>query len=352
MLKKRKKINFFVVILLLMSAVACRKDKPQPCSEPNGIECLDFKELETFQGITFFSHERFQFQSPCFNPNNPNEFVYNYKDFELDEFQLVKFNISTGIKTILANNVKIISQPKWSRKGWIAFDNVFEQNYQLWIVKDNGDSLTQKSVSGGNISPAWDSEGENLFWLHSPNKPPSYPYYFFKQGVSNTITDTLMRDGDINQGSAVFNEISSQNILLTNTIINNEIHFAYAPLSSMSFTSIFNNSSQFKTDLIRGVAWSSNSQIAYFTFYNNSDMDGLYKLNINSGSFTKLINFCHSKRYNSISCSSNGTEIVGERIVSYTIKDSDGNFTGQIVENSEIFMIDLVTLKETKINLE
>jgi hypothetical protein len=51
MLKKRKKINFFLVILLLMSAVACRKDKPQPCFEPNGIECLDFKELSELASV-------------------------------------------------------------------------------------------------------------------------------------------------------------------------------------------------------------------------------------------------------------------------------------------------------------
>lgn len=346
------KIHFSVIILLLMSVLACQKDKPTPCFETNDANCLDFEDLETYQGITTFVKERFQYQTPSYNPNNPNEFVYNYKDLELNEFQLVKFNITTGIKTILANNVKIISQPKWSRKGWIAFDNVFNQNYQLWIVKDNGDSLIQKSVTGGNIFPAWDSAGDNLYWQNSPHSPPAYPYYFFKQGIYSSITDTVMRDGDVNQGYAGYNEISRQNILLTNTLINNEIHFAYAPLSLLSFTSIFNNLSQFNTGFMRGVSWSDNSQIAYFSFYNNNETDGLYKLNISSGSYTRLIDFCHSKRYNSISCSSNGTEIIGERIESYLKKNSEGNITGQIVEKSCIYVINLETLTETKINLE
>jgi len=339
-------ISFTLSIAVGM--ISCRKDKVVPA--PSGVDnCTNFENLPS---LTFFTKGRFQYQTPYFNPNNLNEFVFNYKDFELEEYELVKYNIQTGVKTIIAENVNIISQPKWSRKGWVAVDNVYNQNYQLWIVKDNGDSLIQKSISGGNIFPSWDSTGEYLYWQYSPNIPPAFPYYFFKQGLYSSFTDTIMRDCDINHGYAGYSDISIDNILLTNTSINNEIHFAYAPLSSLSFTSIFNNLSKFNTDFMRGVSWSNNSQIGYFTFFNNSSSDGLYKININSGTCTKLLDFCNSKRYQSISCSSDGKKLLGERVDSYLVKDGSGNPTGQIVENSSIYIIDLETLKETKINLD
>ena len=75
-------------------------------------------------------------------------------------------------------------------------------------------------------------------------------------------------------------------------------------------------------------------------------------MNINNGSYTKLISFCDSKRYKSISCSPDGLKLIGERIDSYLKKDLNGNPTGQIIEKSSIYLIDLQTLKETKINLE
>ncbi len=128
-----------MILSMVLGMTSCLKDKV--ISTPSGEgDCYSFGVLPS---LTYFSNERFQYQAPYFNPNNVNEFVYNYKDFELDEYKLMKYNIQTGEKTVLANNVKIISQPKWSRKGWIAFDNVFNQNYQIWIIKDNGDSLKQ-----------------------------------------------------------------------------------------------------------------------------------------------------------------------------------------------------------------
>ena len=62
--------------------------------------------------------------------------------------------------------------------------------------------------------------------------------------------------------------------------------------------------------------------------------------------------FCDSKRYTKISCSPDGTRLIGERIDSYLEKNSNGSPTGKIIENSNIYLIDLQTLKETKINLE
>lgn len=338
------KTTSLLFIILLTGVMACRKDKPLP-SPVNNSECINLDWGNLTIGRTWFSKERYQYQTPYFNPNNANEFIYNYKDYELNEFKLMKYNIQTGIKTELASNIKIISQPKWSRKGWIAFDNVYSPNYQLWIIKDNGDSLMQFTTNKYNLFPTWDATGDNLYWQYSPVL--GYPYYFYKKGLYSSVIDTILRNGDANNGYAGYSEVSINNILLTNTYINNQSHLAFSNLSQISFTSLFNVNQAF-SDYIRSSTWSNNSQTAYFTVYN----DGLYQLDINSGNYTKLMGFCDSKRYTKISCSPDGAKLIGERIDSYLMKDSEEKPTGEIVENSRIFLIDLQTLEETEINLE
>lgn len=329
------------MLSMVLGMISCRKDKVIPTPSGEG-ECYSFGELPP---LNFFSNERFQYQTPFFNPNNDDEFVYNYKDFELDEYKLIKYNIQTGIKTILVENVKIISQPKWSGKGWVAFDNVFNQNYQISIVKDNGDSISQFTSSTYNLFPVWNSIGDNLFWQHTPVL--GVPYYFLKQGLYEQTSDTVLFPNGLNNGFATFNDVSMDNQLISKTGIGNQNHIGFTNLDSPNFVSLINLDNSNLVGL-EGLCWSNNSQTAYFTIYKN----GLYKLNVNNGSYTKLISFCDSKRYKSISCSSDGKKLIGERIDSFLVKDEEGNPTGQIMENSSIYIIDLETLKETKITLE
>jgi len=309
--------------------------------QPNvNCVCLDFPD-EPAPAISWFSSERFQYKAPCFNPNNKNEFVYNYFDFELNDYKLMKYNLVTKEKTELSNDARIISQPKWSNAGWVAFDNVLD--YQIWIVKDNGDSLTQITHSTSNLFPVWETSGADLIWQHSPVL--GIPYYLLRQSVRETLIDTLMRDGDGNLGYAGYSDVSVDNLLLTNTFIENESHLAYSSVENISFTSVFNIHEAFSTDFIRGLTWSNNSQEAYFLF------DGLYKLEVNSGSFNKILDFCATKSYSKVSCSPDGTHLLGERIDRHRVYDADGNFTGQTVENSSIYQIDLATMVETKVEL-
>jgi hypothetical protein len=331
------------IFLMLIGLVSCCKDKISS-STSDEMECSEFQNLPS---IIFFSNDRIQFQTPYFNPNNSSEFIFNYRDYSLNEYKLIKFNIQTGIQTELANNVKIISQPKWSRKGWIAFDNVYNANYQIWVVKENGDSLNQMSIDGGNVFPVWDSSGENLFWQHSPYSPTGHPFYLFKQGLYNLFPDTILTTNNVNSGYSGYNDISIDNQLISKTYIGNKNHIGYAEINNLSFTSLIDLE---ESNLIglTGLCWSNNSQLAYFTV----SKFGLFKLNIKNGNYFKLISFCDSKRYKCISCSSDGSKLIGERITSYVVKDSKGKPTGQIIENSCIYLIDLQTLKETKINLD
>lgn len=339
---KTYKLVFF--ILLFTGLLACRKDKPIPSPVSNNSECSVFDWGNQTVAMTWFTNERFQYQTPYFNPKNTNEFVYNYKDYELNEYKLMKYNLQTGVKTELANNVKIISQTKWSRKGWIAFDNVYNQNYQLWIVKENGDSLRQLTNSIYNLFPAWDSTGFNLYWQYSPVL--GHPYYFLKKDLNSSTVDTVLRNGDANNGYVSLAEFSNSNKLIAKTHILNKNSIGLST-ASFNFSNLIDLDTEFLNKLT-GLTWSSDNETTYFTIHHN----GLYNLNTYNSNYIKLMDFCDTKRYKSISCSPDGEKLIGERVDSYLAKDNKGNPTGQIVENSSIYIIDLETLEETKINLE
>ena len=334
-------VRYRLVVLAVMAIGfgSCKKDA---MLQPNGSSgCADFPD-EPVPVISWFTNERFQWKAPFFNPNNKDEFVYNYFDFELQEFKLMKYNLGTKGKTELSNNARIISQPKWSNAGWIAYDNVLD--YQLWVVKDNGDSLTQLTQSTHNLFPVWETSGIDLIWQHSPVL--GIPYYLLKQNVLESSVDTIMRDGDENLGYAQYSDISVNNILLTNTFIENQSHLAYSNVENISFTSVFNIQEAFSTGSIRALTWSNNSQVAYFLF------DGIYRLDVITGNYDMLMEFCETKKYVKISCSSDGTTLIGERVDSYLGRNSEGIPTGAIVQNSSIYLIDLATMEETKIELE
>jgi hypothetical protein len=333
------KIRLLLLSTVLIEVMSCKKDVPLIIDSPKNENCYAFENLPP---LNYFSEERFQYKTPYFNPNDANEFVYNYRDNQLGEYKLMKYNMQTGLKTELVNNVKIVSQPKWSRKGWIAFDNIF--NYQLWGLKDGGDSLTQFTSSSSNIFPAWNSTGDTIYW-HIIGSP----YYLLKQGLYSNIRDTVLKPNDSNFGYAAHNDISIDNKLLSETNINNKAHIGYTNLNPISFNSLINIQQNIPSLInLEGLCWSNNSQIAYFTIYNV----GLFKIDVANGSYTKLMEFCNSKRYGDISCSSDGTKLIGERVDSYLEKNNEGNPTGKIIENSSIYLIDLQTLAETKINLE
>lgn len=84
------------------------------------------------------------YERPYFNPNNPDEFIY------LENGDLYKYTISSHEKSLLyVPDHYIYFQPKWSRKGKIAFNT---SDYNIWVMNDNGDSLKKITNVNGDIS--------------------------------------------------------------------------------------------------------------------------------------------------------------------------------------------------------
>ncbi len=347
-----KKIRYIGWLLgLCVVAISCKKTSctTEPIVHDNS--CLEYPELDS-SGITFFTNERFQYLKPCFNPNDPNEIIFNFRDLASNKNQLVKFNALTGIKTVLVENVVCVTQPKWSRKGWIAFDQNSNSIGQIYIVKESGGSLTQRTFNGANYGPNWDASGDNLIWQHVSEPAASADYYFFKQGLNEDTADTLIRNTDENNVYALHSDVSRDNVILTNTFINNEAFFTLRPLSfEQPFTALFNIFSEFQLFKIEGLTWSPIGESAYFTINRSDNLGGLYHINTANGVYTKLMDYCDSKKYVALTCSPNGHLLIGEREDVHLVRNAQGAFTGEIKVQSNIYSIDLKSMQETKIDL-
>ncbi|MBW7868848.1 MAG: hypothetical protein H3C31_11030 [Brumimicrobium sp.] len=340
-------MNFRIIIfiLIIVGFAACRKDKPYP-------SLIDNKNCESFDIVlppqTYFTNGRYQYKAPCFNPNNSNEFIFHYRDNEIHKFQLFKYNIQTKQKILIAESGKIYGQPKWSKKGWIAYTHTSGYVDHIYVVKENGDSLTQFTDNVANHSPAWDSSGDKLYWSYSPVL--GIPYYFLSQNLNAPIPDTLSRSGDIYNGFLRHNTISSDNELLSLVHINNSDspYLAIASLNknSLVFSNIINTNKVISYLTISGLCWSNNGEYIYATVPSSGYSNGLYKIGVYNPSIELLMSFCDTKSYTSISASPDGKYIVGERI------EREAHSNGEIVENSFIYLIDLHTLEEIKIDFE
>lgn len=325
------KVNRHILIGILFIAFSCNKDKPY-LDDPVPGECYDFTS-QGGSGTTVFSETRFQYKNPCFNPSNQNEMVYFYRDNVSGENKIIKYNFTTGVKTVLVNT-SITTQFKWSKTGWIAYD----KSYHIWKIKDNGDSLTQVTTTPGNLYPCWDTSGTNLYWYHSPNL--ALPAYVFKINTSTANMDTVFSD------YAVFNDISSNNQILSKMYIGSSAYISKgdATASTITYSGIANLSAISPSN-IEGLCWHPDGNRFYFTIY----LDGLYEGNASTGQVAKIRDFCSSQRYTRISCSADGTKLIGERVDSY-IEDPESSFWN-IKQTSRIYLINLQNMEETLVSL-
>jgi len=331
------KIFFILSITLIFS---CIKDDIVPIEEPNPPmlnDCYDFEELI----FSFFTRGQFQFQKPYLNPTNENEFVYQYINTSENEFQLKKYNLSTDNSVIIVDEVELLTQPSWSSAGWIAFDNI--DDYEIWTTSESGDSLSQLTESPFNLFPSWNAEGNELLWQSSFNL--GVPYFIVNQSIGSNLVDTT------HEGFTRYHQISALDILAAEIYIDGEGHIGISPIDSIEFQSVFNLAA---FDLMGNsyMTWDSTGQFIYFSVYNNSEADGLFRLDVNTGIHEKLIDYCESKRYDYLTCANSGNYLIAERVDSYLIEDTSGIPTGEIRLNSSIYKIDLNTLVETKIELE
>jgi len=91
----------------------------------------------------------YNFFAPCFNPNNPNEFVYVKSNPDRTDIELRKHNLVTNADELLSPIDNFNYKLSWSRDGWIYFNNVTNV---VWRIREDGQSLQQFTFEGGNFN--------------------------------------------------------------------------------------------------------------------------------------------------------------------------------------------------------
>lgn len=324
----RLHLKFYSTFLISMLALmACKKDD-------EGIE-EECREISGIDGYTKVS-ENSQFRNPSCNPNNASEFVYTYHNEEIQ--LLLTYNMKTGVKTELENRAANIEQLKWGRTNWITFDQASPISKYIYIIKQNGDSLRQITTEGFSRYPVFSNTGHELIW--------TYRIMILSQGLYQTTTpDTLSSvGGSISSGH--YSDISVNNDWLG--FSGNSLVFKYGSLndSLLTLSPIPFDNSGFGSSEIGGLCWDHTGTHFYCTITRTSTRErrGIYRIGLD-GSYEKLIGFCDTKKYSTISCSPDGQFLIAERI------DSRLDDIGIVYEKSSIWQINLNTLEQERIYL-
>jgi len=164
----------------LLELSDCRYNYTEPAVNKDST----FTEIGVFGGPQRIYQSRYQYHSPRFNPNNPDEILYVRLDTEASmngySYQIRIFNFCTGEDRILTEHGT--DKIDWGKNGWIAFNGM---DSDMRMIKANGDSLTRITFGSITSNPIWDNRGESLFFRDN-----KYGYKMRYYPKTNTI-DTL-----------------------------------------------------------------------------------------------------------------------------------------------------------------
>ena len=142
----QKLLNISICFILVLTAGACHKDKPDAVvlpSQSSSSNCKNLVFTSPFNLATDYTPGD-QYKWPCFNPNNQDEFVYVKRNFDTSPgiVQLIKHTISSGIEQVLLENGAYISgQPQWGKQGWILFSIGTQPPQVIWKIREDGTGL-------------------------------------------------------------------------------------------------------------------------------------------------------------------------------------------------------------------
>ena len=340
--------NLTLFGLILILGCGCKKIKGEPpnCNNPDSstvAECLSFPPPPEL-GYAFIETGE-QFSSPCFNPNNSNEFIY-LKEEEGKLPELIKRDINTGSEMVLCSSVDIISAPQFGTNGWIVFTGV---DKKIWRIDSDGNGLQQISFETSDILPHF--YGDNVCYFRNRqysnaelNQNPNlyYEYIMMLIDINGTKLDSFQISSLVPDNYYQLWHIAdfySNTVFFENFIPGqNQLGIYSLDLESEVFTEI--NTTYFSSGLVvlNDLEYSSDKSIYFSTHQGN-----LEKVDVNTGIVQTYKIGCDTHYYNTISLSAEEDMLLVEKTVS-TILES-----GAINQQHEIWIIDLTTDTETKL---
>ena len=197
--KTMKTINIFLLISLCLLS-SCFDDEINPLfGNFTGKDNCGWTGFNFVEDLNCFSR-------PCFNPNNPDEFVciqeiFNDTNSNFNDSQtIVKFNLKTKEKTVLAKVSSFYSQIDWSSIGWIAYGD----NGNIYIIKDDGSEKRKINPVFAHPACRFNEEGTKLIFrrridLSASDKQRNPGLLLLRRmyiiDLSGNIIDTLCIDG-------------------------------------------------------------------------------------------------------------------------------------------------------------
>jgi Tol biopolymer transport system component len=272
--------------------------------------------------------------SPCFNPNNGNEFVYVDEDRDAKTSMLIKYNLLSQQQVILLPKVGVVGQPKWGKNGWIVFSN----GANIYKVRDNGDSLTQLTFEYANQYP--DIFGDKILFTRSEGPPGS-------SGIK-------IIDMEGNQIEDIF--YSTLGVVLNKNVINglgeiagslNRYKLGTYHLTTKKLEVFLSSDTGYYQRIISDKCWHPNNTYIYFIAApiggNDTTRLGINKINKHTQQETLVKNVCATRAYNYLSISPDGTKMIVERENTTLVS---GN---TLLVGSDIYIMDIDGRNEKKV---
>jgi Tol biopolymer transport system component len=272
--------------------------------------------------------------SPCFNPNNGNEFVYVHQDLEAKTTMLIKYNLLTQQQAILLPQVGIVEQPNWGVNGWIVFSN----GKNIYKVRDNGDSLTQLTFEYTNQQP--NVFGDKILYTTSEGPTGS-------AGIS-------IIDMQGNKVEDVF--YSTLGVVLKKNVINglgeiagslNRYKLGAYHLTTKKLEVFLSNDTGYYQRIISDKCWHPNNTDIYFIAApiggNDTTRLGINKINKRTQQETLIKNVCATRAYYYVSISPDGKKLLVER-ENVTLVENYTRLVG-----SDIYIMDIDGRNEKKV---
>lgn len=171
-----------IVSLCSLVWLSCTKDETTPttdCFELNDSGCnWDNAFTQVFPS----------FHQPCFNPDNPAEFLYIR--LENENAILLSYNTITGASKVI---YKPIGNHFWmSAPDWGSDDRVvYGSDFQIFTMKEDGANHIQLTFQEGNYFPFWNWDGNRIIFGQLSSNPS---YKIMMMDKNGGLLDTLPHD--------------------------------------------------------------------------------------------------------------------------------------------------------------
>lgn len=323
---------------LLFIALACQKECFPEKERFTYVPC-DVKFGNTSSNSTILPTTEFdniQFFYPVFNPNDPNEFIYIFENKSLEIRSLLKYNFTTKQKQTLDDSLGMyaFNEPFWSQLNFISYAKSILNSYDISIkIKPDGTIIPDNENQYG-YNANWFVTEKEIVWYKGE--------YLLKKNINQKKIDTLITD----LMSKI--SISSKGIGILN--YSNLYHTDLKTASKIS-TADFTINTTFPTGTKPGLCWHPAGTKFYVSILKDYENSGIYEVEYPSFKARKIVQSCDKRIYKYLSCSPTGNYLLCEGIDRVPKLDNQGNFSGEIAGKSNIYLINIQTSEEIKLNL-